>query len=197
VRVSAEGGRASVVKRHARAQARRYARALLAVASAAGPEQPMQLRAELDAFARLFETSRDLVARLMHPGLGAASRRRLLAAVAERAGASAPLRRLLVLLAERDRLRLLPALADAYRDELNASRGVVSADAASAVPLADAQREALAAALGAIVGKHVELTSRHEPALVGGVLVRLAGRSYDGSLRSQLVALRRRLAAGG
>ena len=41
----------------------------------------------------------------------------------------------------------------------------------------------------------VELRTSVEPALVGGLVVRAFGRTYDGSVREHLAALRRRLAA--
>ncbi len=196
MRGGTEGGRAQAVKGHSRALARRYARALLAVAATHSPEAASELRTELQALARLLATSPELTKTLLHPGLGAGPRRRLLAAVAERAGASPLMRRLLELVAERDRLRLLPALAEAYAEELNAQQGVAAASAATTVPLTDTQRQQLGAALAGALGKRVELATRLDPALVGGVLVEVGGRSYDGSVRTQLLALRRRLAAG-
>jgi F-type H+-transporting ATPase subunit delta len=48
-------------------------------------------------------------------------------------------------------------------------------------------------ALAALTGRAVELKSRVDPALVGGMLVNIEGRTYDGSVRARLLALRRRL----
>jgi F-type H+-transporting ATPase subunit delta len=72
----------------------------------------------------------------------------------------------------------------------------VSAEAVSAVTLPEAQRRALAAALGGAV-ELVELRTRVDPALIGGLLVQAGGRTYDGTVRTHLAALRRRLAAIG
>ena len=176
-----------------RALARRYARALLDTAGREGTEATLALRDELRACSALVSGQAELQRALRHPGLGAERRRRLLAAVAERAGTTTLLRRLVDLLAARERLALLPDVADAYAEAANAAHGVVSAEAASAVPLGDAQRRALAAALG----ETVELRTRVEPALLGGVLVRVGGRTYDGTVRARLATLRRRLAAAG
>jgi F-type H+-transporting ATPase subunit delta len=173
--------------------ARRYARALLDVAGREGKVTTLALRDELRAFAALVSGHSELQRALLHPGLGPERRRRLLAAVAERAGTTTLLRRLIDLLAARDRLALLPDVTDAYADAANTAHGVVSAEAVSAVPLGDAQRRALAKALG----ETVELRTRTEPALLGGILVRVGGRTYDGTVRTRLAALRRRLAATG
>jgi F-type H+-transporting ATPase subunit delta len=179
------------VTRPSRSLARRYARALLDVASPNGTDAVLALRDELRAFAPV--AGRDEVVRaLRHPGLGAEARRRLLDALADRALASPRLRRLVDVLAVRERLALLPEVAEAYAEIANASRGVVSAEATSALPLDGAQRRALAAALGV----SVDLRTRVDPGVLGGLVVRVGGRTYDGTVRSRLAALRRRLAAG-
>jgi len=175
-----------------RALARRYARALLDVAARQGKAATLALRDELRTLSALLCGHAELQRALRHPGLDGERRRRLLAAVAETAGAAPLLRRLLDLLAARARLALLPDVADAYAEAANAAHGVVSAEAISAVPLGEAQRRSLAAALG----ETVELRTQVEPALVGGVLVRVGGRTYDGTVRTRLTALRQRLAAG-
>jgi F-type H+-transporting ATPase subunit delta len=125
--------------------------------------------------------------------VGSEAKKRLLAAGAERAGASALLRRLLELLAERDRAALLDDVVEAYAGLANAAQGIVTAEAVSAVALPDAQRRALAAALG----DAVELRTRVEPQVLGGLLVRVAGKTYDGTVRTHLDSLRRRLATPG
>ena len=174
-----------------RALARRYARALLEVADRQGRNTILALRDELRGFAAAVSGHPGLQQALRSPGLGDERRRRLLGAVAESAGASDLLRRLVDLLASRDRIALLPAVADAFAAAANAAHGVVSAEAVSAVPLGEAERKALARALG----ETVELRTSVEPALLGGVLVRQGGRTYDGTVRARLAALRRSLAA--
>jgi F-type H+-transporting ATPase subunit delta len=86
-------------------------------------------------------------------------------------------------------------VAEAYAALANATRGVVSAEVVSARPLPEAQRRALAAALGA--GAEVEFRTRVEPDTIAGLLVRVGGTTYDGTVRARLAALRRQLAAAG
>jgi F-type H+-transporting ATPase subunit delta len=171
--------------------ARRYARALLDVGGRQGREAALALRDELRGFAALVSGHAELRRALVHPGLGAEERRRVIAAVAENAGASEPVRRLVDLLAVRDRLSLLTDVAEAYAEAANAAHGVISAEVASAVALAEPQRTALAGALG----EAVELRARVEPELLGGLLVRVGGKTYDGTVRARRAALRRRLGA--
>lgn len=189
----AHGGR-STVSRAPRALARRYARALFDVVSAQGRDAVLALRDELRGVVPLVAGHAELQRALVHPGLAAEAKQRLVRALAERAGASALVVRLVELLSARDRIALLPDVAETYARLANAAHGVVSAEVVSAVALAEAQRTALAEALG---GERagVELQTQVDPALVGGLLVRVGGRTYDGSVRTRLVALRRRLAA--
>ena len=196
MRHHADGRVASAVTEQPRALARRYAKALLELARAEGPAAAGKLQAELSGFAQLLTGNAALSRALLRPLLGGAARRRVLGALAERLGASPLLGRLLELLAVHDRVGLLPPIAEAFAEARNREEGRVTAEAVTATPLAEAQASALASALGAALGKTVELRTRVEPAVLGGVLVRMAGRSYDGTVRAQLAALRARLSAG-
>jgi F-type H+-transporting ATPase subunit delta len=171
--------------------ARRYARALLDVALEKKQAEP--LRAELDAVVAMVDGHRDLAALLQNPAVSAERKRKLVTAVAQQAKVSELLTRLLTLLGERDRLAQLPAIAKAYAKLWNAHRGVVAAEAVSATPLDEAQARAVSKALGGVTGREVDLTTRVDPALVGGMLVKMEGRTYDGSVRARLLSLRRRL----
>ncbi len=174
------------------AAARRYARALVEVAVEKGVADPV--RAELKAAAALLEREKALAAALAHPALPAEKRRAIVAAVFKDGLFSDPTRRLLALLVERRRLALLPRIEQVYSQLYNAKRGIVAAEAAAAVPLDDAQRQALEKAIRDATGQGVELTTSVEPAVLGGVLLKMAGRVYDGTVRAQLAALRARLA---
>ena len=172
--------------------ARRYARALLDVA--AEKNQAEALRAELQAMTATIGAHDALKGLLSNPAVSAERKRKLVAAVAAKAGASDLLARLLAIMGERDRLDLLPMVAAAYTKMWNAHRGVVAAEAVSAIPLDEAQTRAVASALGAATGREVDLQSRVDPRLLGGMLVNMEGRTYDGSVRARLVALRRAMA---
>jgi F-type H+-transporting ATPase subunit delta len=195
VRVST-AHRGAAVKEQPRALARRYARAALDVASEQGAAVAAALAGEISALAALLEQNVELRRALLHPGLGSDPRRRVLAGIVAQAGGSTLLARLVDLLARHDRVGLLPALAEEYGHALNQREGRVSAEALSAVPLAEPQRAALARALGSAAGKDVELKARVDPAVLGGVRVTMGGRTYDGTVRSRLAALRARLVSG-
>jgi F-type H+-transporting ATPase subunit delta len=171
--------------------ARRYARALLDVAVAQGNAEEVA-RDLRDAMAAIAANS-ELRSVLHHRALSGERKRSLVAAIWK----EGLIARLLALLAERDRLPMLPSLAEQFERAWNESRGVASGEAVSAAPLAEAQKEALRAALGESLGLTVHLDTREDPGIIGGLRVRIAGRTYDGTVRAQLRALRERLAAGG
>jgi F-type H+-transporting ATPase subunit delta len=180
------------MRKASRSIARRYARALLDIAQERGGAETLD--PGLRAAAQLLEGHADLRRVLSHPALPAEKKKK----VAGQVWKSAPplLLRLLDLLIERDRMTLLPAIAELYTELWNEQRGVVAAQAVSATPLADGQQKALAAAAKTLVGREVVLETAVDPELLGGVLLRMDGRTYDGSLRAQLRALRARLAPG-
>ena len=183
-----------------RVVARRYAHALLELVNrpprAGSQSSPDEVARELAETRELLRTQRGLAQAVCDPLLRGAAREQLVEAVFTRAGASALLKRFLGLLAAHDRMGLLPLIEEAYRAALNAQRGVVEAEAVTAVLLADAQAQALRKALQALAGRSVELRPRVDPKVLGGVLVRMAGRSYDGTIRGRLHALKSRLVYG-
>lgn len=174
------------------ATARRYARALLDVAVEKG--QAEALRAELVEMGAAIDAHTALKGLLANPAVSAERKRKLVAAVARQAHASELLTRLLTLMGERDRLDLLGLVAAAYTKMWNAHRGVVAAEAVSATPLDESQTQAVAQALRASTGREIDLQARVDPRLLGGMLVKMEGRTYDGSVRARLIALRRAMA---
>lgn len=179
------------MKRGAPGTARRYARALLDVALEKKAAE--ELRGELQQMVTVIGAHKELNALLANPAVSAERKRKLVAAVAGQSRASELLTRLLTLMGERDRLDLLPMVGAAYTKMWNAHRGVVPAEAVSATPLDETQTRAVEKALGAATGREVDLHARVDPRLLGGMLVKMEGRTYDGSVRARLTALRRTL----
>jgi F-type H+-transporting ATPase subunit delta len=193
VRVTGAGGEA--VTGPGQGVARRYARAALEIARGLGGAVPEVTREQLEALARLLEQDDTIRGALVSAARPPEARRRAAAAVASAARLEPLPARLVELLADHDRLALLPAVAAEYAAAWNAAQGIVTAEAVSAAPLEPAQREALAEALARALGARVDLRARVDPAVLGGVLVNAEGRTYDGTVRGRLHALRRRLAA--
>ena len=179
--------------RHA-AAARRYARALLDVALAQG--DPATVKADLDRLAAAVAGSLELRTALEHPAIPAEKKKAIVAAVGRAHPPSALVERLAGLLIDHQRTEILPDLARAFSAARNTHRGVVEAEAVSAEPLDEMQRLELRKAAEMATGRTVELTTATNPAVLGGVLLRMEGRVYDGTVRARLSALRAQLLGG-
>jgi F-type H+-transporting ATPase subunit delta len=183
--------RAEVSVKGGEGSARRYARALLDVALEKGDTG---LRQDLDDLGRLYVEHAELRTLLLHPTVPPEKKTAVIAALL-RGRPTDLLQRLITLLGERDRIELLPLIATAYVRLWNARKGIVEAEAVSARELDETEARALSAAAGrAAGGKQVELRRRVDPGLMGGLLLRMEGRVYDGSVRARLRALREQLA---
>jgi F-type H+-transporting ATPase subunit delta len=176
-----------------RSVARRYASALFDVAGKTGRTD--RAGEELAAIARAVESHAELQQIFETPAVPAATKKAIVTAVLESAGGvSDEITRLMTMLAERDRLSILPELQQAYADRLLVARRVVPAEVVTAAPLTDVSRAALSKALGAATGSQVTLTERVDPAIVGGVIAKVGSLVFDGSVTRQLERLRQKLA---
>jgi len=170
----------------------RYARALFDVAlkeSDAG-----RVEQELSSVTTLVQEHGELRIALESPGVSPAGKKAVVQALVARGQFSAPVGKLLVMLAERDRLVLLPELLEAFRVKLREQQKVLEAEVTTAEPLAPEQQAALQQRLSSATSRHVTVTTRVDPALIGGVVARIGTTVYDGSLATQLARLKDRLA---
>ena len=81
----------------------------------------------------------------------------------------------------------------AFRGLVARSRGEVEADVSSAAKLTDDQMAALKETLKASIGKDVQVTSKVDPSLLGGLIVKVGSRMIDSSLRTKLATLKMRM----
>jgi len=178
-----------------RISAARYARALFDVAQREADLSKVQqdLSQVVSAVAEHPELSRVLTSR----GVPDAARHQIIVAVGEKLGVSAPVSKLLALLADRRRLDLLPDLAAVYTERLLEHQNVVQADVTTATPLGAEATEAIAASLASATGKQITMRVSVEPSLLGGVVARVGSTVYDGSVRTQLKKMRDQLVAQG
>ena len=179
-----------------RTAASRYARALLDVVLHEKAD-PSQVEGELAAFVDLVGRDETLKKVMLNPAVPAPRKRAAIAEITRRASLTSVLRKLLILLAERDRLVLLPDLLAAYRDRLLDHQKVLKAEVTTAFGLDGARTQAIERRLAEVTGRTVRLTTSVDPALVGGVVARLGSTVYDGSVRTQLLKLKSKLTEGG
>jgi len=173
--------------------ARRYARALYQVSTEAG-EVEAALTA-IEGLAELFNQAADLRILLSSPGISRAQRRAVLTEIAKKGGFSKLFTNFLCLLVDRDRASELPMISILYRELADEGAGRLRAEVVTALPLEDAQEQALASALKKATGKTILLTSEADADLIGGVKAQVGDTLFDGSLKLQLARLRERALA--
>ena len=172
--------------------ARRYAGALYDVVARSG--DPARAGRDLQAVSALFSSHAELLQALTSPAVSASKKRAVLVSILQAAGGVGPeVTRMLELMAERDRLGLVADAAEAFDERLRKADRVVPAEVVTAVPLSDAQRLSLQAAIVKAAGTDVTLSARVDPAIIGGVVARVGSVVFDGSVTRQLERLKQRL----
>jgi len=171
--------------------ARRYARALFGIGLDAGTFEA--LGEELDGLAGLWRESDELRQALENPVFRPEQKRAVLQNILPKVAPTAEVQRFVLLLLERRRIMLLPAIARAYRDLTDAHVGRVRAEVTSAQELSPATLDRVRRSLEQRTGKKVIIKSTVDPELIGGVVARVGDLVLDGSVRTQLEDLRTRL----
>jgi F-type H+-transporting ATPase subunit delta len=162
----------------------RYAAALFELAKE--ERQLPQVEADLKAFRAMLDGSEDLRRLVRSPVISADDQARALGAVLAKVGVSPITANFFRLIARNRRLFAAADMIRDFRALLARERGEVSADVASAHPLNPAQLNALKDALRVQIGKDVQVNTRVDPNLLGGLVVKVGSRMIDSSLRTKL-----------
>ena len=101
----------------------------------------------------------------------------------------------LKILCEKGTLRELSGCARAYRIRYNQAHGILEATAISAVPLTEPQRTALHAKLESLTGKTIDLKTKVDAKVLGGIRLDIEGTELDGTVQNRLTSLRQDIAA--
>jgi F-type H+-transporting ATPase subunit delta len=176
---------------HLGAVARRYAQALLELSLEQGVEDAHG--EELSVLAGLLEEQPMLKGLLTDPLVPEKRREEVLGALVEAAKPSEAVAALLGEMLRHDRMAGLPEVAAAYGRLLDEHRGIVEAEVVSAEKLGRKQQDRLRKKLEGLTSKKVRLRTRHDPELLGGLVVKIGDMVYDGSLRRRLDQARREL----
>ena len=166
----------------------RYATALFDLALEANAIDAV--KADLDRFDALVAESADLNRLARSPVFSADEQGRALGAVLDSAGIGGLAANFLKLVTANRRLFAVRDIIKAFRQLVAQAKGEATAEVTVAEKLKDEHAAALRAALKAVSGKDVDLDITIDPAIIGGLVVKLGSRMVDTSLRTKLNAIK-------
>jgi len=169
--------------------ARRYATALFELALEQSAIEAV--RAALERFDALVADNPDLARLVRSPVFSSDEQLQAVSAILDKAAIGGLAANFIKLAAENRRLFAVRDMIKAFRALVSRHRGEVAAQVTVAVPLSDQHLGALKDALrSATGGKNLDLDVKVDPAIIGGLVVKLGSRMIDTSLRTKLNALR-------
>jgi F-type H+-transporting ATPase subunit delta len=170
----------------------RYAKALLDLADDRRKDDPGatdRIAADIEAVLGLWQADEGFRRFIADPRLDGAKQRAGIFAILERAGTGTEVRNLIGVLITNRRLSALPSVAAAFGALLAEQRGQQTAEVTTAHPLTDTQRAQIVARLTEAGFSGVRLSETVDPAILGGLVVRIGSRLYDNSIKSKLQRL--------
>jgi F-type H+-transporting ATPase subunit delta len=168
--------------------ARRYAKALFAVGKEEGA---------LDAYgetlailSELFTKQPEVMDALTNPQYPLDVREKVAGELGKALKASQVMINFLRLVVQKRRAAELPGIAEVFQAMIDADRNTSRGTVTTAVALNDALKMKVQATLEKITGKKVILTTRVDPAIIGGLVAKVGDLVLDGSIKSQIAGLR-------
>jgi F-type H+-transporting ATPase subunit delta len=167
----------------------RYANALFELARES--KSIDAIKTDLETFDALLAGNPDLMRLVRSPVYGADEQLRALTAILERVGIAGLAANFLRVVTTNRRLFAVRDMIRAYRALVARHKGEVTAQVTAAQDLSDTNLEALKSALkSATGGKDIDLDVNIDPAVIGGLIVKLGSRMIDSSLRTKLNAIK-------
>ena len=173
----------------------RYATALFELAR--DEKSVDAVKADLDRFDALLGDSADLRRLVRSPVFSADTQLKALIAVLDKAGITGIAANFLKVLTRNRRLFAVTDVIRAFRALVAKFKGEASADVTVAERLSDRNLDALKTALKTVTGKDVALNVKVDPAIIGGLVVKLGSRMVDSSLRTKLNSIKHAMKEAG
>jgi len=170
--------------------AQRYSQALFSIANNQGMPVVEHCADVLESLAAAFVQSTDLQRVLRAPVITVAEKERVILALLQKFDAQPLMVRFCKLLAERDRLAILPSISAAFISLFDVARGLVRGHITTAIPLDGQEQQALLKALSAKSSRTLQLNFDVNADLLGGIVLQIGDIVLDASLQAQLVQLK-------
>lgn len=171
--------------------ARRYATAFFELAQQSG--QIDQITADLETLDALIASGGDFSNLLNNATLRRDDQAKALAAIAQHYKLSSLTAKLLGVVAQKRRLPALPAIVNAVAERVAAHKGEITAEVTAAQALDQSQIDEIAQNLKKVLGKEVNVRLNIDPAIIGGLIIKVGSRLIDASVGTKLERLHRAL----
>jgi F-type H+-transporting ATPase subunit delta len=169
----------------------RYARALADVVMEERQEQ--QVMEDLAVFREVFRSVPDVLDVFDSPAIPREAKERVLKELIARYPVSPTTANFLRALLGHNRIRYFHEIFNYYVRTIDDRKGIVAAQVTAASPLSEPDQASLRASLAGATSRTVVLDVRTDPDLLGGLVVQIGSTVYDGSIRTQLTEMQRRL----
>lgn len=168
--------------------ANRYAKALFSVAQEedAFDDYAKSLN-EIAAAMATYPEVKDGLTNVMYP---VDVRCKVMSHIADSQGASVIIKNFLDLVIQKKRAAFLPDIAEAFQALIDKQRNICQGTVVTAMPLSAEMNEKVQATLEKITGKKVVISTKVDPAILGGIIAKVGDLVMDGSIRSQLQGLK-------
>lgn len=170
--------------------AKRYAKALFEAAQEKGLLE--QVEREWEQVVQVFDEHQELQKWFAYPKTSTEQKKEMVAKLFP--DLSDLSRNLLELLTERRRESVIHQIGKEYRHLSLEARGIAEAEVITPSPLSDKEEKELIAVFQKRIGKTLQVTNRVDSDVLGGVIVRIGDRLYDGSLKNKLARFQKSLA---
>ena len=172
--------------------ASRYATALADVLSGDKADTtPEAALNQLRDFQGTIEAAPELRTLFSAPSVDVESKKRLAATIGDRIGCSKSIRNLIFVMLDNRRITLLPELITAFEKWFDEKQGISRISVTSAAALLDDQRASVIEKFQRLTGREIHASFHLDETLLGGVVVRVGSKLYDGSVSAQLQVLDR------
>ncbi len=148
------------------------------------------VKADMDRFDALVASSPDLQRLVRSPVFGAEDQLRALTAVLEKAEIKGLAANFLRLVTANRRLFAVGDMIRAFRKLYARYKGEVTAAVTVAETMSEAHLGTLTDALKSVTGQNVQVEMKIDPAIIGGLIVKIGSRMVDASLKTKLNSIR-------
>ncbi|NLT68839.1 MAG: ATP synthase F1 subunit delta [Acidobacteria bacterium] len=148
---------------------------------------------DLQTWREIFLTCPELLEAFDAPQVPEDSKERVLDELLVRYPAHPVTSNFLRIMLQRNRIRFFNQILENYLKLVNHRNGIVTASVTTVAPIPEEEAKRLTETLSRITGKKVNVDLKTDESLIGGVVIQMGSTIFDGSIRTQLAEMKRRL----